>query len=345
MTEMFQCITLGAKLTRKACGARAKRLRAGIGDTGRAAASVKLTTCGQCELGAAHDRGESPIEWPGGERVELVDIRVDRSRRLDDRPNTTPEVVGPPLPMALTVGRNPLKTKEASHMESDVAPKLAPRVAEDLGSILKGPPMRLKWRGRTLPIGRWVDHIECKVNGSTLRMRISSGWTVSDAIATPAGQDRPGRPAPEPEPTLDDLCPLEDAPKEEEADSEWREWARGVAKQSAESFEMGDVVLRKVLDGMTAGDQRAIGDFEADIEAWRTWAAVLVQSDGYSDTEARRRISDAVGRVERPPRHDRIEGRQGEVTLLLAWISGRLGVNGEAAAAAFVARVRDLEAQ
>lgn len=107
---------------------------------------------------------------------------------------------------------------------------------------------------------------------------------------------------------------------------------------------------------------------EERLEAWRSWSGELISLDGCSDLKARRRIADRIAevesrytdaanalteidrqrdRVERPPRHERtrLEDRPNDALLLLAWISGRFGAEGETDAAAFIARVHELEAR
>lgn len=86
---VFKCIPLGAKLTRAACGTRHENARRPW-EPGTRRVKVWSEVCAKCEIGAAHERGQSPTKWADGTPVEAAQL----------------------LPVQAIVRQRPLKRKE-----------------------------------------------------------------------------------------------------------------------------------------------------------------------------------------------------------------------------------------
>ena len=253
--QAFRCKPLGASLTREVCGVRHSRRVQGIGAAGVRDTLAERSTCARCELGAAHDRGESPPQWPDGAEVELVELPL-RARNVQPTASAVEEAPsGAEEVESMEPGSQTLTGGEA---EAEDAPKPAPELdeavaAEDLGEQLEGPPLRIRWAGRTMTVGEWAKDPACAPSENTLRMRLYSGWPPADALQVPTGSPRPERSGGKLKPQA--------TPAEADLEA-FRAWARAKAGSTPISGEITDRALRALVDRLHEADARRVVELE-----------------------------------------------------------------------------------
>ena len=178
---------------------------------------------------------------------------------------------------------------------------------EDLGSRKHGVTRLLGWRGRVLSLADWARQPECTVTANSIGQRIGMGWTVRDAITLPKGgrfqqaiRSQPRVINPSDRPEDDAAAPVPEVSGLEERN---RELSATLERYRLEIVDREDR-LRRLSEQLD-----------------------MVRPD-------------PPERVERPPRHERVTGGPPpDVLTLLSWISGRLGVEGETAAAEHLDRI------
>lgn len=228
MIELFACRPLSVRLTRQACADRhraAKRQTGGIRKAGEQYL-IGHATCAECALGAAHARGDAPLEWPDEVLVELSGFGPGTSRltgappppRSEQRPDVQAGPQPPPpskgrrgaarkaetLPRSeepsdtTNINNNPSRTPpvpEGSSARGETAAKEARVGSKDHGEIVEEQRgartfRRLRWNGKTLSAGAWANEPECKAIGLTknaIDMRVRAGMSVREALTTPNG--------------------------------------------------------------------------------------------------------------------------------------------------------------
>jgi hypothetical protein len=77
--EAFTCVRLGCKLSVAACCSRRASAKSSIRPGSNRRLLDDGNVCATCELGAAHQRGESPERWPDGSAV--VRLRLASAAR------------------------------------------------------------------------------------------------------------------------------------------------------------------------------------------------------------------------------------------------------------------------
>lgn len=161
--ELFRCVPLGCRLTRAACAARSVTARA----PGRAGVvSLASSACVDCEIGAAHRKGESPATWPDGASLEVTAIASASSGP-------------PPAPKRKSFVYEPRRAASFGLPIAATAPAPAPK--EDPMAETR----TITAKGQTLTLKEWAGKLGC--TDAAIRMRLKKGWTEEAAVTTPLG--------------------------------------------------------------------------------------------------------------------------------------------------------------
>jgi hypothetical protein len=183
---LFQCVPLGTRLTRRACGMRHIETRI-AGKGGNSKRLVRDATCAECSIGKLHSNGHEPTRWPDGEPLRLV------------------AEIGTPQPPGTPAARPVVLPPFGSHVakpSKPIAPIAAP--PKPVTPITEESPMpapkKLTYQGRTQSESDWARELGLSVNGFAHRIHratkrgMSQDEALAHAIETPRGA-QVGRPS------------------------------------------------------------------------------------------------------------------------------------------------------
>lgn len=193
MLELFRCEPLAVKLTRSACASRhdrARRERRHDGTHGQAHL-VGNARCAECELGAAHKRGEAPSTWTDG-----APIAISSPTTLGLGKVFASEASPSPLAARLATregaedgpGGPGARAAEQSAAASPSSALPLPRGAEEArGAQPREERMpdakRYEYNGQSKTLAEWGAALG--MSGSAMRQRFARGWSLEQALTAP----------------------------------------------------------------------------------------------------------------------------------------------------------------